>query len=271
MRFSWSMTRLVAVVCAVAAAWGCGPSREEFEERGRVIDELRAQLEEAQRRDADAQAQIERLSLENSEMSERLRAMGQLTTDLEEARRIAEEFQRRARQQQERLASFRRMLDQFRSMIDSGRLRVRIVRGQMVIELPSAILFRSGSADLSEQGEQTLTEVAAILRTIPDRRFQVAGHTDNVPVRRSGFDSNWELSTARATTVVQYLQEQGVDPTFLSAAGYSEFAPMGSNDSEEGQAQNRRIEIALMPNLDELPDLSNLEAELESGGRTGSE
>jgi len=137
----------------------------------------------------------------------------------------------------------------------------------MVIEMSSNILFASGSADLSNEGEQTLSEVATVLRDIPNRDFQVAGHTDNVPIRRSRFRNNWELSSARALQVVEYLQEQGVDPRHLSAAGYSEFAAAESNDTEEGRTANRRIEIVLMPNLDELPDLSSLEQELQSGAQ----
>lgn len=253
---------LVAVaVCAVA----CGPSQEEFDERGQRIAELTAQLDDAERRHRQAQEEIARLTAENGEMSERLAAMAGLADDLEEARELAAELERRARAQQERLAAFRRMLGQFQAMIDSGVLRVRIVRGQMVIEMSSAILFRSGQAELSDEGEETLSEVAAILRTIPDRRFQVAGHTDDVPVRRSRFRSNWELSTARAVNVVQYLQEEGVDPAFLSAAGYGEHAPSEPNTTDEGRGANRRIEIVLMPNLDELPDLSSLEREIGSG------
>lgn len=256
---------LIAAAGALVALSACGPSQEEFDARGARIDELSAQLEEAGRRHQQAQDEIARLTAANGEMTERLGAMAGLATDLEEARALAAELERRARAQTERLAAFRRMLGQFRAMIDSGRLRVRIVRGQMVIELSSAILFRSGSAELSEEGEQTLAQVAEVLRSIPDRRFQVAGHTDDEPVRRSRFRSNWELSTARAVSVVEYLQEQGVAPGDLSAAGYGEFAPTEGNDSEEGRAANRRIEIVLMPNLDELPDMSSLEREIESG------
>jgi chemotaxis protein MotB len=253
---------IVAAALATLVGSGCGPSQEEFDERGRVIDELRGQLDEAGRRQSQTQAEVDRLTGENGQLNERLGAMGQLANDLEEARRAAAEYQRRAQQQQERLSAFRNMLSQFQAMIDSGRLRVRVVRGRMVIELPSNILFPSGRANLSDQGEETLTEVATVLRTIENRHFQIAGHTDNIPVRRSRFDSNWDLSTARAVTVVQYLQEQGVPPNFLSAAGHAEFAPSGSNDTDDGRAENRRIEIVLLPNLDELPDLSSLEREI---------
>jgi chemotaxis protein MotB len=267
-----SRVTLLGMCGAVVLAAACGPSQEDFDARGARIEELEGQLQEASRRYQQAQEQIETLTAENGAMSERLTALGedvsalrsragQLTTDLEEAQRRAEELARRERQHQERLATFRGMLCRFQAMIQSGRLRVRIVRGRMVIEMPSNILFRSGSANLSDEGEEALTEVAGVLSSIQGRDFQVAGHTDNVPIRRSRFRSNWQLSTARALEVVEFLQEHGVAPAHLSAAGYSEHAPSASNDSEEGRAANRRIEIVLMPNLDELPDLSGLESQ----------
>jgi chemotaxis protein MotB len=259
---------VVAAVLTMGLA--CEHSRENYEARGRRIQELEGQLAECTRNYEQAQEEITTLTAENAAMVEQIRALGgdvsqlrsragQLSADLEAARARAEELARRERQQQERLAAFRTMLCRFRAMIESRQLRVRIVRGRMVIELPSNILFPSGSADLSDAGEGALNQVAAVLREIPNRDFQVAGHTDNEPIRRSRFTSNWELSTVRALEVVQYLEEVGVDHARLSAAGYSEFAPIASNDNETGRTENRRIEIVLMPNLDELPDLSSLE------------
>jgi chemotaxis protein MotB len=125
--------------------------------------------------------------------------------------------------------------------------------------MASEILFPSGKAKLSPQGEQAIAEVAQVLATIADRNFQVAGHTDNVPIKKKKFKSNWELSTARAVAVVKHMIKNGMDSTNLSAAGYAETQPAASNDTEEGRAQNRRIEIVLQPNLDELPNLSELE------------
>src|SRR5690606_37892206 len=149
----------------------------------------------------------------------------------------------------------------FRSMIDSGRLRVRIVRNRMLIELSDNILFDSGRADLKPEGESALSEIATVLNTIPDRQFQVARHTDNIPMRSSRFDSNWSLSSARAVTVARFLIERGMAPERISAAGYADTQPVASNSTAEGRAQNRRIEIVLLPNLDELPDLSSLSGE----------
>jgi chemotaxis protein MotB len=105
---------------------------------------------------------------------------------------------------------------------------------------------------LKPAGKDALIQVAQVLKTVAGRKFQVAGHTDNVPIQTSRFPSNWELSTARAVEVVKLLVAQGADPRSLSAAGYGEFDAVASNESADGKAKNRRIEITLQPNLDEL-------------------
>lgn len=273
-RTAFKAGRLVLIGLVAMAATACYKS--DFEAATARVRELETELEGVNGRNQQLQEQVQALTAENGTLSDRLRALGedvsqlrartgQLTTDLEAAHSRAEELARRERLHAERLATMRAMLGRFRDMIASGRLRVRIVRGRMVIELSSNILFDPGSADLSDEGEEALAEVAAVLRDIANRDFQVAGHTDNVPITRSRrFSDNWSLSTGRAREVVSFLQEQGVNPQHLSAAGYSEFAPAASNDTEDGRQANRRIEIVLMPNLDELPDLSSLEQEATS-------
>jgi chemotaxis protein MotB len=141
---------------------------------------------------------------------------------------------------------------QLRKMIDSGRLEVELRRGQLVVKLPAQVLFPSGSAVLSKDGEEAVAEVARVLKAMP-RQFTVAGHTDNVPVKNADFDDNWELSTARAVTVTSVLIDRGVKPARLVAAGYGEHAPIASNASEAGRRRNRRIEIILEPDLGKLP------------------
>ena len=275
-RFGWRSAAFGALVAA-AMAGACGYSEEEMQAKVERIDALEAQLREAEQREEQAEARIAALEAQNQELGQRLRDLGEevegleservglqsslneTRSSLDETRQALEELRERQRQQQQRLAVFRGMLSRFRQMIDSGRLRVRIVRGRMVIELSNSILFASGRARLRDEGEQTLGEIVEVLSSIEDRQFQVAGHTDNVPIGRgSRFDSNWELSTARAVNVTRFMIEQGLSPTRISAAGYADTQPVASNDSEQGRAQNRRIEIALMPNLDELPDLSSL-------------
>jgi chemotaxis protein MotB len=165
----------------------------------------------------------------------------------------------REAQAAKRLEEWNSILKQLKSMIDSSKLKVRIVRNKMVIELPEAVLFASGSAKLKPEGVRVLAELGPVLASIKGRDFQVGGHTDNKPIHTKRFPSNWELSGARAIDVTQLLIEYGVPGDRVSAAAYADTQPVADNDTPEGRALNRRIEIALQPNLDELPDLSSFE------------
>jgi chemotaxis protein MotB len=152
------------------------------------------------------------------------------------------------------LAEYKQTTAQLKRMIDSGRLKVTFRRGRMIVELPAQVLFPSGSAELTKDGQQALTEVAAILRGLTNRHFIVAGHTDNVPVA-GRFASNWELSAGRAVNVTQELVRGGLRPEQLVAAGYGEYDPIARNTSETGRQKNRRIEIILEPRLKPVPEL----------------
>ena len=248
---------------------GCGHSDEEMNSQLARVAELEGQLADAQRQRDDLDTRLGSMQEQNEQLIARLEALGQdveslrsertsLGTQLTETQRALEELRERERQQQARLATFRQMLERFRAMIDSGRLRVRVVRNRMVVELPDNVLFDSGEAELRDEGEATLAEVARVLVSIEGRQFQVCGHTDSVPIRSRRFASNWELSTARAVSVSRYLLTQGLPADRISAAGYAETQPVDTNDTAEGRAHNRRIEIALVPNIDELPDLSSI-------------
>jgi chemotaxis protein MotB len=154
----------------------------------------------------------------------------------------------------ERNRIYEEVLGRFRSLINAGRLSVSIVRGRMVINLPQDILFGSGSADLGREGRETLSEIAAVLSEFDDRSFQVEGHTDDDPISTVQFPSNWELSAGRALSVVKLLVDRGVSPILVSGAAYGEFQPVATNETEDGQRLNRRIEIVMLPNLDVIAD-----------------
>lgn len=116
----------------------------------------------------------------------------------------------------------------------------------LVIRLNNAIFFDSGSAEIKKQSEDTLVEVASLLNTI-DNYIRIEGHTDNVPIRRSTYPSNWELSTARAVSVVKlFINKCNFSPDKLIAVGYGEFKPVADNSTAEGRAQNRRIDIIVL-------------------------
>ena len=156
---------------------------------------------------------------------------------------------------------YEQFVNRLQSMIDGGQLTVSIDAGRIVINLPNNVLFNSGSANLNSEGKKALTQIGDVLKQFSDRRFQIEGHSDNVPIKSARYPSNWELSTARALSVVHLLTEMGVAPENVSAAGFGEFRPRADNDTEEGRQLNRRIEIVMLPNLDilsnELPKVTS--------------
>jgi chemotaxis protein MotB len=133
-------------------------------------------------------------------------------------------------------------------MVDAGTIKVGFRKGRLVVKLDEAILFDSGKAALKDEGKTALGELIAPLKEVK-RDWIVAGHTDNVPIRTAKFNNNWELSAARAVEVVDFLIDNGMPADRVGAAGYAEFDPVADNASPEGRAQNRRIEIILMPTI----------------------
>ena len=131
-----------------------------------------------------------------------------------------------------------------REIADKQILLEKTSRG-LVITMANDILFDSGKAKIKSSAHSALKKIASVLNnTVPDRDVGVEGHTDNVPIKRSGWKSNWELSTARATSVLHYLVDKcGLNPKKLSAIGYGEYRPIASNDTEEGRQKNRRVEV----------------------------
>jgi chemotaxis protein MotB len=201
------------------------------------LDRGRAQMTS---RFEEARAEVHRLEVLMDERGSEYRRLQQR---LDQLAAVEREVRERNRIYQE-------VIGKFRALINAGQLSVSIDRGRMVIQLPQDILFPSGSATVGSDGEETLGKVATVLADLPDRRFQVEGHTDNVPIATERFPSNWELSTARALSVVRLLVKGGVPPESLSGAGYGEYQPRASNDDAAGRRQNRRIEIVMLPNLD---------------------
>ncbi|MDQ3364508.1 MAG: OmpA family protein [Myxococcota bacterium] len=206
--------------------------------------------------------QVEVGSAMASEFEDRLKKLGQSVESLNREKVATtarlEELRRQKAAAEERAATFRNLVAKFRQMIDSGQLKVVVRDGRMIIALPNDILFDSGSTGVKKDGKAAIAKVAQVLATVADRRFLVAGHTDNVPIRTAQFASNWELSTARAVEVVQLLVKSGMSPKALSAAGFSEFDPVAANDTPTNKALNRRIEIVLQPNLADLPPLDDI-------------
>lgn len=256
---------------------GCGIPKKDHEAVVKQLEECKVELADTQKLKADSeealQAEISKLNNQiadlekaqaalqdqldtaNAELSMFQSKTGGLEDALKATKGELEELRNQRKQAEARLRQYRELAKRLASMVQSGKLKVKVRNGKMVIELANNILFESGKTEIKEEGQAALTELAAVLQSIANRAFLVTGHTDNVPISASKYKSNWELSTARAVNVVQYLQDAGVSPKNLAAAGYGEHDPVAPNETDEGKALNRRIEIVLMPNLDELPAL----------------
>jgi chemotaxis protein MotB len=210
---------------------------------------LQAQLDQATAMNANMRSELERLGKNVDQM---LHEKGTLSQALDDAKARLEELRRAQAAAEARAKLFQQFVEKFKSMIDAGQLKITTRNGRLVLQLPNDVLFDSGQTAIKPAGRDALVRVAHVLQTVQGRTFQVAGHTDNVPIDTPRFASNWDLSTARGVEVVKLLVARGVAPQALSAAGYGEFDPIAGNDSSEGRSKNRRIEITLQPNLDEL-------------------
>ena len=213
----------------------------------RVEKEQRAQI-------AALQQRIDELSALEAELAE----LGQSAANLDDARKLLEELKKQKLAAEERAMLSNMLAKKLHSMIDAGDLTVTIRDDRMVLALPSDVLFDSGKTDVKEGARRALEQVAQVLASIEGRHYQVVGHTDNVPIHTRAFPSNWELSTQRALVVTKLLIETGLGPERLSAAGYGEYDPVSPNDSDEGRAANRRIEITVLPKIEELPEVEDV-------------
>jgi chemotaxis protein MotB len=142
-------------------------------------------------------------------------------------------------------AQYEKLAGSLQTQIKAGQIEVSELRGKMTVKLKDKVLFPSGSARLNKEGSAALDVVAGVFKDLKGKNVVVAGYTDNVRVAAGSYKDNWELSTARAVSVVRYLASKGVPPEMLGAAGFSEFRPVAPNDTPANRSLNRRIEIAL--------------------------
>lgn len=145
--------------------------------------------------------------------------------------------------------TYEQLLANMKNEIAQGQVTISELKGKLTVNMEAAILFDSGRADVKPEGLGILDKMVETLKNVSDKAIRIEGHTDMVQI--SGaltriFPTNWELSAARAINVTKFLQQQGIDPRNLSAAAFAEHKPVADNDSREGRAKNRRIEITLV-------------------------
>ncbi|CAM3951160.1 flagellar motor protein MotB [Mesobacillus zeae] len=132
----------------------------------------------------------------------------------------------------------------------SEKLGTSLTDEGLLVTIRDNVLFESGKAEIRETDIQTANEIADLLVMDPPRNIIISGHTDNVPIRNSNFESNWELSVMRAVEFMKIiLKNEGLDPRWFSAKGFGEFQPIATNDTEEGKTLNRRVEILILPRI----------------------
>jgi chemotaxis protein MotB len=257
----------------------------EHQREEKEAEAVRAELEASKAQVENLKGELQKMGVNMESLNEQLQQTGsqkeQLAKSLQELQRALEEYKARAAQLERIKQRFEVLRDKLKKLTELG-LKVEIRRNRMVIRLPGDVLFASGNDKLRPEGNKVLDAVAEVIRNdkqLSSRYFQVAGHTDNKPLSGGRFGDNWGLSTMRAREVLVYLIAPmpppdpkppaagakdkgkgggGLTAERLHAAGYGETDPVAKNDTDEGRQQNRRVELVLMPDVEEMLDLRSL-------------
>ncbi|MCO5142149.1 MAG: OmpA family protein [Oligoflexia bacterium] len=246
-------TSLLVVCITSVALFSCVSSSKHK----KIVGDLEQQLSEQRTQNQDLQTTVG--SLEEKLLAT-TKDKGQLRTSLDEMKKAMEEMKQRQQEQKKRLDEFKDLTRRFKRLTDAGTLSVKIVDGKMVVSLGSDLLFAPGSARLSKDGISAVKEVTQQLVSLPSKRYQIEGHTDTVPINTQVFPSNWELASARSLSVMKTMIDSGMPSERVSAASYGEFQSVQANDTPEGRAANRRVEIVIVPDLSSLPGYEELQS-----------
>lgn len=185
--------------------------------------------------------------------------LSKLQTALQERSKRIDELESMMASKEESMRKLKETLSKALNSFEGKGLTVEQKNGKVYVSMENKLLFGSGSWTVGAEGKKAVVEVGKVLAANPDISVLIEGHTDNVPYVGSGpIASNWDLSTKRATAIVSILAENNqINKQSLTAAGRGEFAPLAPNDTSEGKAKNRRIEIILTPQLDEISKMLN--------------
>ncbi len=266
---AFRMNRVV-LVSALLGSTACGYSQEEWDQKVRENEVLRSQLatqEQARRKcETDYSDAVNEIDELKKQLRERGVDLDNLNASLEQQKKALEEYSARARQLDELRKRFELLRSKLQKLTEFG-LKVETRDNRMLIRLPGDVLFDSGSATLRKEGQAILLQIAQVVRgdtQLSQREFQVAGHTDSKPLLGGAFKDNWGLSAMRARSVVTFLTDPvdagggGLDRAHWSAAGYAETDPVSENESDEGRRRNRRVELVIQPDVEEMLNLGSL-------------
>lgn len=240
-----SLLSTIAVL-GVISATGCGIPKEQHDKVLARNKALQSELDQARKDKESMQVKLGSLEQDLAKVRAKLKELDDLRAALAKSKGAAAALAKLRAKMAEERALNAKLRAQFRGLISAGQLRIMNVNGRLVIKMANRILFRPGRAKLSRMGRRALKRIAKVLKKIP-RHFQVAGHSDNRPIRKSKYKSNWQLSAIRAVRVVKILREGGVPGNNVSAAAFGPFQPVSTNRTRIGRKLNRRIEITLLP------------------------
>lgn len=245
----------------------CIQLANQINENGRLTNELSVEKSKSTdllNKHNQLQKSYDQLMDESLSKTEQLNtALKIKSQELEEKERLLLQREKSLKELQEMVSKqdsiTKRLNDIIRNALlgfNSEDLSVEIKNGKVYVSMSDKLLFKSGKADVEDEGKKALKLLADVLNKNPDIDILIEGHTDNVPIKTAMFKDNWDLSVARATSIVRILNEDyKVSPQRLTAAGKGEFFPRATNDTAEGRAKNRRTEIILSPKLDELMNI----------------
>jgi chemotaxis protein MotB len=228
---------------------------DEVAKRAVLQEKISAMQQQLETLIADANALREKVRSDEGTLSQKEAELRAVRDRLVETQALVDELSKSKRkleaakaELEKKSGEYEQLASALRGEIEAGRVELMELRGRTTVKMKDKILFASGSSTIGAEGRDALRKVAQALRGLQAKAIRVDGHTDDVPTGAGGpFATNWELSSARALAVVRFLQDAGVDPTRLSAAGFGEFQPIESNETPEGRSLNRRIEITLVP------------------------
>ena len=226
----------------------------DYDDINRAFQQVRATLDAQVADFSQLREQNQLLEQELSGLEARLKEVERLKQELAQVREAREIQEAQLAKVKHEVQTVGGEIDRITKALEEkfGKsLMVTQHHDRLVLTMLGQVLFESGEAELTPLGLKIMKQVGQVLASLPEKYIQVEGHTDNNPIYgqlQKRYPTNWELSTARATTVLRYLIEQtGMDRNQLSATGYADTRPVQTNDSEEGRAQNRRVEIVLYP------------------------
>ncbi len=213
------------------------------------VGQLKQQIGDLDKKINDLNNQAGALSTDAADKASRL---NKTQEQLIEERRRLQQLQALMDQQKKATQEIRKKMSDALVGFNSNELTVAIKNGKVYVSLSENLLFPSGSAVVNPKGKDALSKLADVLNVNPDITVNIEGHTDSIPIR-GRYKDNWDLSTARATSIVRILTiDYKVDPMRVIASGHSQYDPVQSNSTPDGRALNRRTEIILSPKLDEL-------------------